>query len=89
MPGNGRATAATLTEAGWTAAPGHVTAGRKLVFDPLTARQVDQVGAITGRIMARMHGRQGAGRPGVRSYAGSKARSTASANAAIEGNSRP
>lgn len=53
-PEDGRATLATLTEAGWEkieqVAPGHVTAVRAAVFDPLTRAQVRQLHAICNRI---------------------------------------
>jgi len=55
-PTDGRATVATLTEAGHAkiveAAPGHVRNVRALVFDPLTRAQVKQLGQITARIDA-------------------------------------
>lgn len=49
-----RGTDAELTEAGLTklvaAAPGHVAAVRRYVFEPLTVRQVAHLGAIGGRL---------------------------------------
>jgi DNA-binding MarR family transcriptional regulator len=49
-PENGRHVHAILTDAGWdkvvTAAPGHVEAVRRFVFDALTAEQVQQLGEI-------------------------------------------
>lgn len=54
-PTDGRTTLATLTEVGWKtivdAAPGHVEAVRRLVFDPLTKTQSRQLGEICQRIM--------------------------------------
>ncbi|MHB1137379.1 MAG: MarR family winged helix-turn-helix transcriptional regulator [Microthrixaceae bacterium] len=53
-PDDGRTTLATLTGAGLeqvvAAAPGHVEAVRRLVFDPLTAAQRRQIGTISRRI---------------------------------------
>ncbi len=55
-PDDGRATLCTLTDAGHAkvvdAAPGHVRAVRALVFDPLSALQVKQLGQIAARIEA-------------------------------------
>jgi DNA-binding MarR family transcriptional regulator len=54
-PADGRYTLATLTENGWTtvaeAAPGHVDTVRRLVLDPLTRTQVNQLTTIGHRIM--------------------------------------
>jgi len=54
-PSDGRYTLATLTEAGWAkvvaTAPGHVDAVRRLVFDPLTRAQAQQLGGIGRRIL--------------------------------------
>jgi DNA-binding MarR family transcriptional regulator len=54
-PTDGRYTLAILTDAGWdkvtAAAPGHVEAVRRLVFDPLTQAQQRQVRDIGRRIM--------------------------------------
>ncbi|SEP47096.1 MarR family winged helix-turn-helix transcriptional regulator [Amycolatopsis saalfeldensis] len=54
-PDDGRATLATLTDAGRAkgaeAAPGHVEEVRRLVFDPLTRTQARQLREIGGRIM--------------------------------------
>ena len=54
-PTDGRYTLATLTEAGWQkvveAAPGHVSEVRRLVFDPLTKAQVQQLTSIGQRIL--------------------------------------
>jgi DNA-binding MarR family transcriptional regulator len=53
-PTNGRYTLAVLTEAGQSvvisAAPGHVREVRRLVFDPLTKTQVQQLATIGQRI---------------------------------------
>lgn len=55
-PADGRCTLATLTTDGWAkvvqAAPGHVAAVRRLVFDPLTASQSRQLRTIGHRIAA-------------------------------------
>ena len=57
-PEDRRATVATLTDSGYTkvveTAPGHVRAVRKLVFDPLTKQQVQQLGKITAQIEATL-----------------------------------
>jgi DNA-binding MarR family transcriptional regulator len=49
-PGDGRLTEAILTDAGWekvvASAPGHVTQVRRLVFDVLTAEQLEQLRGI-------------------------------------------
>jgi DNA-binding MarR family transcriptional regulator len=54
-PGDRRATNAVLTPAGWDkivqAAPGHVTAVRELVLDPLTPAQLAQLGRICERLL--------------------------------------
>ncbi|GAA0296309.1 MarR family winged helix-turn-helix transcriptional regulator [Kineococcus aurantiacus] len=54
-PEDGRWTLATLTDAGWeqlvTAAPGHVGAVRRVVFDALTPEQVRQLGEIGERLL--------------------------------------
>lgn len=61
-PNDGRATLATLTEAGWekvvATAPGHVEEVQQLVFDGLSAAQVRQLRAI-GETVAK------AARPGL------------------------
>jgi DNA-binding MarR family transcriptional regulator len=58
-PDDRRATVATLTDAGYSkvvdAAPGHVRAVRRLVFDRLTKQQVQQLGRITSQIDAALH----------------------------------
>ena len=58
VPEDRRATAVTLTPAGWDkvvqAAPGHVSMVRSTVFDPLTAAQVQQLGRICGRLLDRL-----------------------------------
>lgn len=54
-PDDGRTTLATLTEVGFealaNAAPGHVEQVRQMVFDPLTAEQVQQLADITNAIL--------------------------------------
>lgn len=54
-PADGRATLATLTEAGLevvrAAAPGHVQQVRRLLLDPLTRAQMSKLGVISTRIM--------------------------------------
>ena len=61
-PVDGRYTLATLTDAGWdkvvASAAGHVEAVRRYVFDPLTAAQVRQLGAIGRRISDAVEGDQ-------------------------------
>ena len=53
-PTDGRYTLATLTEEGWekvaAAAPGHVEAVRRVVFDPLTKAQVKQLREVGDRL---------------------------------------
>ncbi|WP_460624120.1 MarR family winged helix-turn-helix transcriptional regulator [Kineococcus endophyticus] len=53
-PDDGRSTLATLTDAGWDvvsgAAPGHVAAVRRLVFDPLTPEQTQLLAEIGDRV---------------------------------------
>jgi DNA-binding MarR family transcriptional regulator len=55
-----RGTEAELTDAGYAklaaAAPGHVAAVRRHVFEPLTARQVGHLRAIGGRMRDHLHG---------------------------------
>ena len=57
-PDDRRATNAVLTPAGWDkivqAAPGHVTAVRELVLDPLTPVQLAQLGRICERLLVRL-----------------------------------
>ena len=54
-PADRRATNAVLTPAGWDkivqAAPGHVTAVREIVLDPLTPAQLGQLGRICERLL--------------------------------------
>jgi DNA-binding MarR family transcriptional regulator len=54
-PADGRSTLATLTDEGYgkvvATAPGHVREVRRLVFDPLTKTQVQQLTAIGQRIV--------------------------------------
>jgi DNA-binding MarR family transcriptional regulator len=57
-PSDRRATNAVLTPAGWDkivqAAPGHVTAVRELVLDPLTPTQLAQLARICERLLTRL-----------------------------------
>lgn len=59
-PDNGRFIIATLTDAGYavveSAAPGHVRAVRRYVFDPLTSGQVRDLRELSGRIADRVRG---------------------------------
>lgn len=54
-PGDRRATNLVLTDAGWAkvvqAAPGHVRTVRALVVDALSAEQLDQLSAISARLL--------------------------------------
>ncbi len=53
-PADGRSTLATLTDDGWdvvsAAAPGHVAAVRRLVFDALTPEQTQLLAEIGDRV---------------------------------------
>jgi DNA-binding MarR family transcriptional regulator len=57
-PGDGRATNAILTDAGWNkivaTAPGHVETVRALVIDGLTKAQVRQLREISQRVLYRV-----------------------------------
>ncbi|HET7396965.1 MAG TPA: MarR family transcriptional regulator, partial [Intrasporangium sp.] len=57
-PDDGRATNARLTEAGWrqvvAAAPGHVEAVRRRVFDVLDPGQVDQLRQICDALLTTL-----------------------------------
>ncbi|GAA1158458.1 MarR family winged helix-turn-helix transcriptional regulator [Ornithinicoccus hortensis] len=57
-PEDRRATNAQLTEAGWevvkAAAPGHVSAVREHVIDPLTREQLTQLRAVSEAILERI-----------------------------------
>ncbi|WP_022885985.1 MarR family winged helix-turn-helix transcriptional regulator [Glaciibacter superstes] len=57
-PTDGRASIATLTDDGWTkvvaSAPGHVEEVRAVVFDPLTARQVEELSEICARLLTTL-----------------------------------
>ena len=57
-PEDRRATNASLTDAGWerlvAAAPGHVAAVRALVVDALTAAQLNQLSAISSRLLRQL-----------------------------------
>jgi DNA-binding MarR family transcriptional regulator len=58
-PDDRRATVATLTDAGWdkvvATAPGHVEEVQRLVFDNLTAAQVQQLEGIGDRVLDALH----------------------------------
>ncbi|WP_026874669.1 MarR family winged helix-turn-helix transcriptional regulator [Jiangella gansuensis] len=60
---DGRATIATLTDEGFAvladAAPGHVEEVRGVLFDPLTAQQVRQLGEILAAVLAPHDDRPG------------------------------
>lgn len=55
-PDDGRGSLAELTDAGTavleSTAPGHVEHVRRLVFDRLSAREVDQLSALTAKLLA-------------------------------------
>ena len=57
-PGDGRATNATLTDAGWdkivASAPGHVEHVRRMVFDALTPEQVTQLDEIAAAVLTHL-----------------------------------
>lgn len=57
-PQDGRATNASLTEAGWAtvraAAPGHAATVREHVFDALSPEQVNQLKGIAAAILTRL-----------------------------------
>ncbi len=57
-PGDGRATNATLTDAGWdkivASAPAHVDHVRRMVFDALTPEQVSQLDAIAAAVLTHL-----------------------------------
>ena len=61
-PTNGRYTNAVLTDAGWEcvvrAAPGHVNAVRRFIFDPLSTKQVEALREISGLIADRIRSDQ-------------------------------
>lgn len=60
-PDDGRATLAVLTDAGWeqvvAAAPGHVAAVRRLVFDGLTRGDVDDLARVCTAMLDRIDAR--------------------------------
>ena len=66
LPGDGRITIATLTDAGFakleSAAPSHVEDVRNLVFDQLTPDQVAQLRQISDQLVAGLES-EGAGFP--------------------------
>ncbi len=57
-PDDRRATDARLTERGWAAvqaaAPGHVETVRRVVLDPLSPRQVDELSEIAAALLTRL-----------------------------------
>lgn len=57
---DGRTTLASLTDDGFAvlaaAAPGHVEEVRSILFDPLTAEQVEQLGEIVSAVVAPHNG---------------------------------
>ena len=57
-PGDGRATNAVLTDAGWAkvrrAAPGHVATVRRYAIDALTPEQIHQLAEIAERMLAEL-----------------------------------
>jgi DNA-binding MarR family transcriptional regulator len=59
-PHDGRYTNAVLTEAGWqkvlASAPGHVEAVRTLVLDVLSTEELERLGDMARRILARLEG---------------------------------
>ena len=58
-PANGRITLARLTEAGYAklvaSAPAHVETVRRLVIDALTKQQSNQLGRVSGSILAQLN----------------------------------
>lgn len=62
-PDDARVTRATLTDAGWeqvvAAAPGHVHAVRRFVFDGLTSEDVRELARLCDAILARIDADQG------------------------------
>jgi len=57
-PKDARTSLAALTDAGWArvraSAPGHVQEVRRVVFDPLTARQVEQLSEICAQMLGTL-----------------------------------
>jgi DNA-binding MarR family transcriptional regulator len=57
-PSDGRASIATLTDAGWqkvvASAPGHVDEVRRVVFDSLTPDQVSAMSEILGQVLGTL-----------------------------------
>jgi DNA-binding MarR family transcriptional regulator len=57
-PGNGRITMVMLTDAGYAkvlaSAPAHVSTVRRLVIDPLTTQQLNQLGRMSETILAQL-----------------------------------
>jgi len=54
-PANGRITLATLTEKLVASAPAHVETVRRLVIDALTKQQSNQLGRVSGSILAQLN----------------------------------
>jgi DNA-binding MarR family transcriptional regulator len=58
-PANGRITLATLTRAGYTklvaSAPAHVETVRRLIIDPLTKQQLNELGRISETVLAELN----------------------------------
>jgi DNA-binding MarR family transcriptional regulator len=58
-PGNRRITLATLTDAGYAklvaSAPAHVETVRRLVIDPLTKQQLNQLGRVSETILTELN----------------------------------
>ncbi len=69
-PTDGRYTLATLTNQGWekvvATAPGHVNEVQRLVFDPLTKAQAQQLGTIARRIVRAINPNDQCLDPGAR-----------------------
>jgi len=55
LPEDGRTTMAVLTDAGWeaivAAAPNHVTAVRRMVIDPMTPEEINQLASVCKKIL--------------------------------------
>ncbi|MFJ9623819.1 MarR family winged helix-turn-helix transcriptional regulator [Streptomyces sp. NPDC101181] len=73
-PSDGRATLATLTDEGMAkvvaAAPSHLDAVRRLVFDPLTKAQQRQLGAASRRILGALEAPYPSDWPGAAARSG-------------------
>ena len=61
-PANRRITLATLTEGGYAkvvaSAPAHVETVRRLVMDPLTKQQLNQLGRVSENILTALNAQQ-------------------------------